>query len=143
MSIESVQIGFAPMRCERFKEIFYDRCPKERIPELLKYLPDGDREAFEVYLKAQVDTDQAAAPNGLTPITYDPIPCNADVLVFFENEQTATWSAVVNAAGEIAALIDNHGNKYTSMEALRDHHITAFTLEFEHTVGVPTFSCEG
>ncbi len=143
MSIESVQIGFAPMCCERFKEIFYDRCPKDRIPELLKYLPDADREAFEAYLKTQADREQAAAATGLTPIEYDPIPCNADVLVFFENDQTATWSAVINAAGQVAALIDTHGNRYTSMAALHDHKITAFTLELEHTVGVPTISCQG
>lgn len=139
MSIESIQIGFAPMCCERFKELFYDRCPKDRIPELLKHLPDADREAFEVYLKAQADTEQAAASTGFTPIAYDPIPCNADVLIFFENEQTATWRPVINAAGQVAVLIDTHGNRYTSMEALCDHHVTAFTLEFEHTVGVPTF----
>ena len=53
--IESVDITPAPMSCEFFKKAFYDRMPKERIPELLNCLSDEDREAFEAYLKAEAD----------------------------------------------------------------------------------------
>ena len=73
---------------------------------------------------------------GLSPIEYDPIPCVASVLVFFENEQTETWGASVSAAGKIKALVDTQGRTHTSLQALHDQHVTAFTLEFEHTVGV-------
>lgn len=53
--IEKVNIRPAPMSCEFFKKAFYDRMPKERIPELLNTLNDEDREAFEAYLKAEAD----------------------------------------------------------------------------------------
>ena len=72
----------------------------------------------------------------LTPIEYDPIPCNAQAYIHFENDQTDTWDAVISAAGKIECLIDNQGNRYTSMEALKDGYVSAFSLEFEHTVGV-------
>lgn len=53
--IESVNIRPEPMSCEFFKKAFYDRMPKERIPELLNCLSDEDRQAFEKYLKEEVD----------------------------------------------------------------------------------------
>lgn len=139
---QCVPIGFALMPVERFKKIFFDPCPKDRIPELLNCLSDEDRKAFEAYLKAFADaqdaeTREADTDELTTPIEYDPIPCNADVSVFFENEQTAkTWNAVVREAGKVEAIVDNNDNRYTSMEALKDKGVCAFTLEFEHTVGV-------
>ena len=53
--IEKVTIRPAPMSLEFFKKAFYDRMPKERIPELLNCLSDEDREAFEAYLKEEAD----------------------------------------------------------------------------------------
>lgn len=140
MLTQCVPIGFSLMPIERFKKIFFDPCPKARIPEMLNCLSAEDRQAFETYLKALTDAQDAAARDtdtqGLTPIEYDPIPCVANVLIFFENEQTTTWHAVVREAGKIDAIVDNHGNRYTSMEALKDKGVSAFSLEFEHTVGV-------
>ena len=54
-NIEKVNIRPAAMSCEFFKKAFYDRTPKERIPELLNCLPDEDRKAFEAYLKEEAD----------------------------------------------------------------------------------------
>lgn len=140
MLTQCVPIGFSLMPIERFKKIFFDPCPKARVPEMLNCLSDEDREAFETYLKALADAQDAAAreadTEGLTPIEYSPIPCNASVLIFFENEQTTTWCAVVREAGKVEAILDNDGNQYTSMEALKDRFVSAFTLAFEHTVGV-------
>ena len=53
--IETISIRPAPMSCEFFKKAIFDRTPKERIPELLNCLPDGDREAFEAYLKEDAE----------------------------------------------------------------------------------------
>lgn len=133
MSIDSVKIGFEPMPVERFKEAFYDPCPKERIPELLNCLSYENRREFEAWLKEEAD---AMNSNGLTPLEYDPIPCNATALVFFENEQTDTWGAEVDSAGILRCLIDPQGNKYHSEEELHDRHVSHYTLEFEHTVAV-------
>ncbi len=138
MTIDSVNIGFEPM--ERFKELFFDPCPKARIPEVLNCLPADQRTAFETWLKEQAEI---ALENGGTPLNYDPIPCVADAYVFFENEQRATWSAVVDRAGRLKCLIDPHGSRYHSMEELHDHHVTHFTLEFEHTVAVVTNQAGG
>ncbi|MDE0423525.1 MAG: hypothetical protein OXN25_01515 [Candidatus Poribacteria bacterium] len=52
---ECVNIRPEPMSCEFFKKAFYDRMPKQRIPELLNCLSDEDRQAFETYLKAEAD----------------------------------------------------------------------------------------
>ena len=140
MLTQCVHVGFSLMPIERFKKIFLDPCPKARIPEVLNCLSDEDRQAFETYLKALTDAQDAAArepdKQGLTPIEYDPIPCNANVYIHFENEQTTTWHAVVREAGKIEAIVDDNGNRYTSMEALKDKRVSAFALEFEHTVGV-------
>lgn len=72
----------------------------------------------------------------LTPIEYDPIPCVSEAYIIFEDDERDTWHAVVSEAGKIEYIVDNEGNKYTSMEALKDKFIAAFTLEFQHTVGV-------
>ena len=52
---ENIKIRPEPMSCEFFKNAFYDRMPKERIPELLNCVSDEDRQAFEKYLKAETD----------------------------------------------------------------------------------------
>ena len=52
---KTVNIQTAAMSCEHFKRIFYDHCPKDRIPELLFCLPDNDRLVFEAYLKSEAD----------------------------------------------------------------------------------------
>lgn len=140
-AIDSVNIGFEPMPMERFKELFFDPCPKARIPEVLKCLSDDHRKAFEAYLKEQADAEETTQRDGLTPIEYDPIPCVANAYIIFENDERETWSAVVSEAGKLECIIDSHGNRYTSMEALKDRFISAFTLEFEHTVGLHV-NCE-
>lgn len=52
---EQVNIRPAAMSMEFFKQAFFDRTPKERIPELLNCLPDADRKAFEAYLKEEAN----------------------------------------------------------------------------------------
>lgn len=59
-----VKIRPAPMSCEFFKKAFYDRIPKDRIPELLNCLSDEDRQAFEKYLKAEVEPREVGRTHG-------------------------------------------------------------------------------
>lgn len=72
----------------------------------------------------------------LTPLEYDPIPCVAESYIIFEDDERDTWHAVVSSAGKLEYIIDTENNKYTCMEALKAKGISAFTLEFQHTVGV-------
>lgn len=62
--IVRVNIRPEPMSCEFFKKAFYDRMPKERIPELLNCLSDEDRQAFEKYLKEDVEQREVARTHG-------------------------------------------------------------------------------
>lgn len=73
-----------------------------------------------------------------TPLAYNPIPCVAEAYMIFEDGKRETWDAIVSGAGQLECLIDAENNRFTSMEALHARGISAYTLEFQHTVGVRT-----
>lgn len=75
----------------------------------------------------------------LTPLTYDPVPCEVDVYVTFEGkdaqEWNETWSAIIREPGKIEVIYGN-GKEYRSMEELKDDYVVAYCVEPRHTVGV-------
>ena len=72
-------------------------------------------------------------------IKYHAIPdeCEAEIFIKGEGYLEKNWRAEINTIGEIIALVDNNGKRYTTTEELKAAGVERFTLINHHIVWLP------
>ena len=73
-------------------------------------------------------------------IKYYPIPEETRAQIFFKDEGFTgeEWRAEIEINGEIKALIDKDGNRYTTLEELQNIRVERLTLINHHIIHANT-----